>query len=118
MVGLDVAHTLGPWVVLNVCRTRANPEMGMRGGVSAATVAVRLVIWGSWRGYDYEPWSNGHPFLAPLRAPETSAKGHRCSSVVNGPSPNVMSCCRSHAAQILSARGGAARGLPWGCHRA
>ena len=58
----------------NVCRMRANPEMGMGGEVSAATVVVRLVNWGSWRGYDYEPWSNGHPFLAPLRAPETSAK--------------------------------------------
>ena len=77
MENLDV-YSLGPWVVLYVCRMRANPEMGMGGGFSAAMVAVRLVIWGSWRGYDYEPWSNGHPFLAPLRAPETSAKGHSC----------------------------------------
>ena len=86
MIGLDVAYTLGPWVVLNVCTRRANPEMGMGGGVSAATVVVRLMTWASWRGYDYEPWSNGHPFLAPSRAPETSAKRH---SSVNGPSPNV-----------------------------
>lgn len=46
----------------NVYRTRANPEMVVGGGISAATVAVRLV---TWRSYDYEPWSNGHPFLAP-----------------------------------------------------
>ena len=55
-----------PWLVLNVCKRRANPELGMRGGVSAAMVAVRLVIWGSWRGYDHKPWSNGRPFPPPM----------------------------------------------------
>ena len=49
MESLDV-YTLGPWVVLYVCRVRANPEMGMGGGVSAATVAVRLETWGLMEG--------------------------------------------------------------------
>ena len=77
MVSLAVAYALGHCVVLNVCRIRANPEMGRGGGVSAATVATRLVTWGLWRGYDYEPWSNGHSFsfsfslslLSPRRGP-------------------------------------------------
>ena len=69
MVGLDVTYPLGPCVVLNVCRIRTNPEMDMVGGVSAATVAMRLVIWGSWRGYDYEPWSNGHPLSCTIECP-------------------------------------------------
>ena len=39
-----------------------------------------------WRGYDYEPWSNGHSFLLPSSPPRPPTKGH---GRVNWLSPNV-----------------------------
>ncbi len=71
MVSLRISYGPGHCVVLNVCRTRANPRMGYEGRVSAATV----VTGAFWRGYDYEPWSNGHSFLSPSSLQDLPLRG-------------------------------------------
>ncbi len=69
MGSLDGPYALGHWVIFNVCRIRAKPEMG-RGRRSFSNYGGRKAC-----DYDYEPWSNGHSFLPPSSAGALSLKG-------------------------------------------
>ena len=86
-----------------------NPEIGCARGVSAATVAERLVNWALGRGYDYERWSNGHSFLSPSSLQDLPAKGH---GRVNWLGPEVMNGLgvAGSPSGYMSGGGGAARG--------
>ena len=70
MLSLDLAYRPGHCVVLNV-------------------MSARLVTWCLWRGYDYEPWSNGHSFLSPSSHQDLSLRGMVPTSRVNWLPPGV-----------------------------
>ena len=88
----------GPWLVFNMCKRGANPEMGMRGGTFSSYGGHEACDLGLMEGLRLRAVVEWASISCTIEAPETSAKGH--SEVL--------------MLQVqISTRGGTARGLSW-----